>query len=170
MSHVQTAGGRRLHRAAVARRALDKAADAAAALDWAMLDAAPAWLGLPEPALSLFARRVGARLYARDMRLWIDGARITAARKALGDAYLQALLAEPDAPAFEGPGRPRLDSADRVATLLQAAGSGVLLASMTPSALRRVASDVLGPAIDLPMTPAEAQALIERALAVEAAA
>ena len=162
------AGTRRRQRAAIARRVLDKAPGAASALDWAMLGVAPEWLALPEPALALLARRVGAVLCAPAVKLWIDGPRIAAARAALGDAFLQALLAERDVPAIEPAGRPRLDAAEQVAALLQATGAGVLLASLAPGALQRAASDVLGPAVTLAMPPALAHTLIARAQALEA--
>jgi hypothetical protein len=161
---------RRHQRAAVARRMLDKAADVAPTLDWAMLGLAPEWLALPEPALALLARRVGAVLCAPAVKLWIDGPRIAAARTALGDAFLQALLAEHDVPAIEPAGRPRLDAAEQVGALLQATGAGVLLASLAPGPLQRAASGVLGASVAIAMPPAVAHSLIARAHALEAMA
>src|SRR5207244_226909 len=73
---------RRARRAMIAHRLMAKAADAAAVLDWETLDRAPGWLGLPEGALALCARRIGAVLCAPALRLWIDGPRIAAARAA----------------------------------------------------------------------------------------
>jgi len=159
---------RRHHRAAVARRVVEKAPAVAAELDWGQLALAPQWLALNESGLGTFARRVGAVLCAPAVRLWIDRPRIAAARAALGDGFLHALLADRDVPALDAGGQPRLDSAERVPTLLQATGSGVLLASLPMGALRRAASDVLGPAVDLAIPAAVALSLIERTHALEA--
>jgi len=167
---VAEASKRRGRRAAVARRLLAKAADAAATLDWDTLDRAPEWLALREAALAAFERRVGALLCAPALRLWIDGPRIAAARAALGDAFLRALLAEHDKPAVDAgaPAPPRLQSAERVATLLQAAGAGVLLASLPAGPLRRAATGVLSAGIPLTMVPELAQALVARTWAIAA--
>jgi hypothetical protein len=159
---------RRQHRAAVARRVVEKAPAVAAELDWGLLAVAPAWLALSEADLGVFARRVGAVLCAPAVRLWIDGPRIAAVRSAVGGDFLQALLAETDVPAIEAGGQPRLDSAERVPTLLQATGSGVLLAALPHGALRRAASDVLGPAVDLAIPADVARSLIERTRSLEA--
>jgi hypothetical protein len=161
------AGERRRRRAALARRVLEKAPSAAAALDWAQLGSAPDWLALSEPALALRARRIGALLCAPAMRLWIDGRRLSAARAALGDAYLQAVLDRRDVPAVEPADRPRLDAAEHVGPLLQATGGGVLLASLAPGALQRVATDLLAPVATLEIAPVLAESLMAQARVLE---
>lgn len=168
MSAAIDAAQRRGLRAAIARRLLHKAPAAAATLDWAMLGTAPEWLAMPEPALALFARRIGALSCAAAMQLWIDGARIAAARMALGAPFFQALLAERGLPAVPPAGLPRLDVAEQVGPLLQAAGAGVLVASLPPGTLQRAAGDVVGPFLTLQVAPALAHALIDRTRALEA--
>jgi hypothetical protein len=161
---------RRAVRAAAARRLLGAAPDCAGTLDWDTLAQSPHWLALPEAALARFARRLGAVLCAPAVKLWIDGPRIAAARAALGDAFLQALLAEPDVPAIDAGGRARQESAERLPGLLQAGGAGVLLASLPAGPLRRAAAALLGPAVDLALTPALAHTLIARTQALAAGA
>lgn len=164
-------GARRAQRAAFAHRLLEKAPDSAAALDWDMLDRVPAWLSLPPHALATLERQVGAVLCAPALRLWIDGPRIAAARSALGEAFMRALLAQPDAEALPGaPTRPRLEAAAQIGALLQTAGAGVLLATLAPGPLRRTAGSMLSSSAALFMEPALAQALVSRALAISSAA
>lgn len=154
----------RRRRAAVARRLLAAAPEAAAALDWDTLDAAPTWLSLPDTELMVLARQVGAILCAASIRLWIDGARIGAARAALGAPFLQALQALPDAqllPRNVAP-CPRIDTAEQVAPMLRTSGLGVLLASLPSGPLRRAATAVLGSTAST-MAPALAQSLVARA-------
>ncbi len=143
-----------------------------AELSWDMLDRAPFWLGLPEAALATFECQVGAMLCAPALRLWIDGPRLAAARAALGDAFLQTLLAQPDADSIPIGliDCPRIDAAGQVSTLLQATGAAVLLASMPHGALRRAADKALAPAEASPMAEALAHALVARAQGVAAGA
>ena len=158
------AAARRHRRAAVARRLLAAAPDAAGSLDWETLDTAPAWLALSDPELMVLARQVGAVLCASSVRLWIDGARLGAARAALGAPFLQALQALPDAqvlPRNVAP-CPRIDSAEQVAPMLRTSGLGVLLASLPNGPLRRAATALLGSTAST-MAAALAQALVSRA-------
>ena len=158
------AATRRHRRAAVARRLLAAAPDAAGSLDWETLDTAPTWIALSDTELMVLARQVGAVLCAASVRLWIDGARLGAARTALGGPFLQALLALPDAqvlPRNVAP-CPRIDSAEQVAPVLRTSGLGVLLASLPSGPLRRAASALLGSTASA-MAPALAQALVSRA-------
>ena len=162
---VDTARQRRHLRAAVAQRLLAKAPEAAAALDWDLLGQAPVWLALGDAALAAFERQVGAVLCAPAMRLWIDGRRLAAARAAVGDPFMQALLAQPDLPALD-PGMSsalRLDAPEHVGALLQSTGAAVLLASLTPGLLHAAAARVVSPALTLALQPSRAQALIARA-------
>jgi hypothetical protein len=158
------AATRRHRRAAVARRLLAAAPDAAGSLDWDALDTAPTWLSLSDSELMVLARQVGAMLCAASVRLWIDGARLGAARTALGAPFLKALLALPDAqvlPRNVAP-CPRIDGAEQVAPVLRTSGLGVLLASLPSGPLRRAASALLGSTASA-MAPALAQALVSRA-------
>jgi len=163
------AGSRRRHRATIARRLLAAAPHAAAGLDWDTLDAAPAWLALGDAELMVLARQVGAVLCASSIRLWIDGARIGAARTALGASFLQALQTLPDTqvlPRNVAP-CPRIDSAEQVAPMLRTSGVGVLLASLPGGPLRRAAVATLGSTASA-MAPALAQALVARAQSLTA--
>jgi len=161
---VHDASARRHRRAAVARRLLAAAPDAVASLDWDTLDAAPTWLALSDADLMVLSRHVGAILCAASIRLWIDGARLGAARAALGAPFLQALLALPDAqvlPRNVAP-CPRIDAAEQVAPMLRTSGLGVLLASLPSGPLRRAATALLGSTAST-MAPALAHTLVSRA-------
>jgi hypothetical protein len=161
---------RRRQRAAIAQRLVPKAPEAMAALDWDTLARAPAWLALPPAALASFECQVGAVLCARALQLWIDGARLAAARAALGEGFLAALLALPEeasiSPALVA--CPQIDVAAHVVPLLQASGSSVLLASLPHGALRHAACAALAPAQPSTMAPELAQTLVARAQALAA--
>jgi len=161
---------RRRRRAAIAARLLASGADAISSIDWETLENAPAWLGLPEAKLATLQRQIGALQYAQEIRLWIDGPRLTAARTALGDGFLPALLAQRDLIAFpaETGVKPRIDAAEKVTTHLQVAGAAVLLASMPQGALRRVVSAAMAPTAPSPLAPELAQSLVARAQALAA--
>ena len=156
---------RRRQRADVAARLMARAPEAAAALDWYALDAAPDWMAWPEPRLAALQAQVGALLCAPELRMWIDAPRLAAAAHALGAAYLRALLALPDAQVLprDVACYPRVARADEVATLLRAAGAGVLLASLPSGALRLAAAAVLALSPPSPMASALAQSLVKRA-------
>lgn len=147
-------------------------AEATAALDWDLLDAAPEWLAWPEADAAAFQRRVGALACAASIRLWIDAARLAALRSAIGDAYLQALLTAPAAPALpnDGLGGPRIDSAAQVAPMLRAAGISVLLAAVPIGPLRSAVAAVMAPAIPSPMALPLAESLVAQSLALAARA
>lgn len=165
---------RRRRRAAIAARLLASGADAIPAIDWEMLDAAPAWLALPNARLAILQRQVGALIYAPEIRLWIDGARLSAARATLGESFMQALLAQRDLQAFpqDTGTRPRIDTAEQIPTHLQVAGASVLLASMAQGPLRHAVSTAMAPTTALPMACEMAQSLVARAqsLAVQSTA
>jgi hypothetical protein len=105
--------------------------------------------------------RVGAVVSAPGMRLWIDAARLAAARGAVGDAFLRRLLAQPDLAGL--PSLPRVASPAGVIPALQAAGAAVLLATL-PSALRGVASAALPSPVPLVLNTSAAQAIVDRAV------
>lgn len=155
---------RRRRRSAIATRLLASGADAISAIDWEMLDTAPSWLGLPDARLATLQRQIGAALYLSEIRLWIDGARLKAARAVLGETFLQTLLAQRDLHAFpqDTGKRPRIDTADHVPTHLQVAGASVLLASITQGPLRRAVATAMAPTTAVPMACEIAQSLVAR--------
>lgn len=162
---------RRRRRAAVASRIVSSGADASA-LDWAMLESAPAWLALPDARLATLQRQIGALVYANEIRLWIDGARIGAARQTLGEAFFNALLAQRDLAAFavEGGARRKINTADDVAPQLQVAGAAVLLASLPYGPLRAAVIAAMAPTAPADILTELAQSLIARAHALAAPA
>lgn len=159
----------RRHRAAVARRLIERAPDAVAALDWDACDRAPAWLALDDAGLTTFQCRVGAVLCARALRLWIDGPRLAAARAILGDDFLAQVLAQPDSASIPLGlvGAPRIDSATQVGPALQSAGASVLLASLAHGPLRQAVGVMLAPAAPSTMTHELADTLVARAHALD---
>jgi hypothetical protein len=162
---------RRRRRAAVAARLVASGADAAA-VDWDTLDAAPAWLALSDSRLATLQRQIGALVHAAEIRLWIDNARIAAARHTLGEAFLRALLAQRDLAAFPhdaGPRR-RIDHADDVAPCLQMAGAAVLLAALPHGALRKAVIAAMAPTAPAPIAGELALSLIARAQSLAAPA
>lgn len=167
MAHapVAAAGGHALRqRAAVARRLLQQAPEAAAALDWDTLDRAPAWLALPEEELHTLQHRLGAVQCAAALRLWIDAARLGAARDVLGDPFLQAVLGLPDDTAAPTP--PRIEAADQVAPVLRQVGAAVLLGSLPAGRLRRAVQAALAPDVILSLDRDAADTTLRRTQAL----
>ncbi|HSW05252.1 hypothetical protein [Aquabacterium sp.] len=161
------ASEQRRHRAAVAQRLVDLAPAAVDVLDWDALDQAPAWLSLPEAAQLILQARIGALLYAPELRLWIDGPRLAAARALLGDAVLDDLLTQPEAAMPRGLVRsPRIDHAGEVAAQLRSAGLAVLLAAMPPGLLRAIVIAATGATAASAMSAALAASLIARGRAL----
>lgn len=155
----------RRRRTTLAARLIHQAPALAAALDWDTLDSAPAWLSLPDDQLAALQCRIGALLHMRAMQLWIDGARLGAARTALGEPFLSGLLAQPEAAAVPTGclNLPCIDTAMQVAPLLRATGASVLLASLRPGPLHSAAAALLAPATTAEMHAELAQTLIARA-------
>jgi len=169
---AQAAGARerRRLRALTAERVLAHAPEAAAELDWDVLDAAPDWLAWPEAEALRFQCQVGALQCAPAIRLWIDAPRLAAARSLLGGPVLQALLDLPDSPLLPHDRVlcPRIDSAGQVAPMLRAAGAAVLLSALPPGPLRRAVEAAMAPTRASNMAPVLAQSLIERTRALVA--
>jgi hypothetical protein len=165
-----SAADARRRRAILGGRLISAAPEIVAALDWQALDRAPVWLGLPDAAFSAFQCRVGAVLWARSLRLWIDEPRLAAARACVGEPFLQRLRAEPDAASLPSGlvHHPGIASAAQVAPRLRAAGAGVLLASLPHGSLRMAAEGLLAPIEASTMARELAAALIERATAIAA--
>ena len=159
---------RRRRRAAIAARLLASGADAISAIDWEMLEKAPAWLALPDAKLATLQRQIGAFLYATEIRLWIDGPRLAAARAALGETFMQTLLAQRDLMSIapDAVVRPRIDGAEKVSTHLQVAGAAVLLASMPQGPLRRAVTAAMAPTAAAQMAAEIAQSLVARVQAL----
>ena len=162
---------RRRRRAALAEQLLDRHTPGAAtpvSLDWAALDCAPVWFAWPEAALAALQCRVGALLGASEVRLWIDSARVGAARAVLGQPFLKALLALPAAAVIPAglSARPPIARADEVAPRLRADGAGVLLAALPQGPLRAAAEAAWSLAAPSAMATALAEMLIGRALAL----
>lgn len=158
----------RARRARIASLLVARAHEAVAALDWEALDRAPDWLALGDVELAALQRRIGAVLYARAIRLWIDGPRLAAARDLLGAKFLAALLGQPDAASIPLGlvGAPGIASAAEVASALQSAGASVLLAAMPHGALRNAAAEVLAPVTASAMSHELAESLIAQAAAL----
>jgi hypothetical protein len=166
---TMAAGSHALHqRAAVARLLLARAGDAALALDWESLDRAPAWLALSADELAALQRRLGAVHCAGTLRRWIDSARLGAARQALGEAFLQALLAS-DAQG-DPADAPAIPHADQVEPLLRHVGAAVLVSALPPGRLRRVVEAALKPGVALTLAQEAADATLSRAQALLAQA
>jgi len=159
------AAAARRRRTTVAARLIHQAPHVAATLDWDTLDNAPVWLSLPDDQLEALQCRIGALLHLRAMRLWIDGARLGAARAVLGEPFLRSLLAQPEVAAVPtgAMNLPRIDTAMQVGPLLRASGASVLLASLQPGPLHSAAAALLAPAVAAEMHAELAQTLIARA-------
>lgn len=161
------AADKRRRRAAVAQRLVDLAPAAVSVIDWDALDGAPEWLSLPEAAQLILQARIGALLYAPELRLWIDGPRLAAARGLLGDAVLDDLLMQPEAAMPRGLLRcPRIDHAGEVAPKLHGAGLAVLLAALPRGLLREIVVAATGAEAPSSMTQDLAATLITRARAL----
>jgi hypothetical protein len=161
---------RRARRACIARRLVAGASDAVADLSWEALDRAPDWLTLPDDALRDFLRRVGASMYAPALRMWIDGARLAAARDLLGAEVLAALLARPDTGSIdeESSELPPIDGAAAIAPVWRLVGAGVALASLPQDTLRQAAAAALAPAADTTVSPDRAGTIVAQAQALVA--
>jgi hypothetical protein len=158
----------RIQRAAIARRLLAWAPGQVNALDWDTLDAAPAWLGLPEIDRYRLQRVVGAVLHAAEVRLWIDGARIAAARSALGEPVWQGLLNGPGGPGIPGAsavGR-RLDTTLKVGESLALEGASVLQASLPQGPLQSVAGEMFAPVAPAEIIEPLARSIVAKAQAL----
>lgn len=168
---LSSAALRRRRRADVALRLLEMAPEACESLRWDDLDQAPEWMALPDAAWLCLQARIGALLYARSLRLWIDGPRLSAARALLGAAVLDELLAIPDEALPRGlTGCPTIDAGSHVGPRLKVAGAAVLIAALPPSPLRAALATGLAPAGNSAISPELAESLIARAQALGGAA
>ena len=156
---------RRRRRATIAARVLASGADAISAIDWEMLDKAPAWLALPDAKLATLQRQIGALLYASrsgcgsTVPAWPR----RAARSATPSCRRCSRNATCRHSRSDASARPRIDSAEKVATHLQVVGAAILLASMPQGALRRVVTVAMAPTAPAPIATELAHALVARA-------
>jgi hypothetical protein len=134
---------RHRRRGAIARRLLDAAPDAAAALDWDALDRGPAWLAVADTELAVEQRRIGATLNTAVIRLWIDRRKLAEARTAVGDAFLRTLLAAPAAPDVARHAVIAADGCSDIAEWLRQAGAAVQAAALSDSPLGKAAGIAL---------------------------
>ena len=169
---LSIAARRRRRRADVALRLLEMAPEACESLRWDDLDQAPDWLALPDAAWLRLQARIGALLYARSLRLWIDGPRLIAARALLGAAVLDELLAMPDDALPRGLACccPPIDAGSHVGPRLKLAGAAVLIAALPPSPLRAALATGLAPAGTSAISAELAESVIARAQALGGAA
>ncbi len=149
----------------VARRLQAGAPQTAARLDWETLEAAPAWLALPEADLATLVLRAGALQHAPLMRMWIDAPRLAAANAVLGEEFLPALLTLPEAQmplAKDALPQPEIDAAEQVVPALRTAGQGVLLAALPRGHLRDALAECWSPAEPCAMAEELAGMLLAR--------
>ena len=107
-------------------------------LDWATLDACPAWLTLPADERELLCAHAGAWWLAASLRACIDGKRLARVCELLGEPRLNALRAAPvlaRAEALSQAPSPLLPPADDVPRYLVACGRALLGWSL-PAAAR----------------------------------
>ncbi len=123
IAHPADARARRAQRLAVAQ------ALPGAALDWAALDACPAWLARPAPARELLCAHAGAWWLGAALRACIDGKRLARVCDLLGEPRLNALRDAPAIARAEALGQapaPLLPAADDVPQHLVACGRALL--------------------------------------------
>lgn len=128
---VANARARRAERLAVAQALRD------AALDWAALDACPAWLIRSEAQRELLCARAGAWWLGAALRGCIDGQRLARVRALLGQAWLDVLRDTPVMARAEALGQvpsPLLPAADDVPQHLVACGRALLAWSLPETA------------------------------------
>ena len=160
---------RHRRRGAIAARLLDAAPDAAAALNWDALDRGPAWLAAPDMDLALEQRRLGAALNTAAIRLWIDRRKLAAARTAVGDAFLRALLADFSVPEAARHGvvensATTGDGCSDVAEWLRRCGAAVQAAAISDTPLGQAGAIALcGRSGALQLSADAARGLIEHA-------
>ena len=161
---------RRLHRAAIARRVRAGAPDQAHSLDWEALDQAPSWLALPDEELAHLQRAVGAVVHDAELRLWIDGSSIAAARSAVGQQVWQGLMDPRSRPAG-GVGLSAIGSRlnadpNTVSESLARVGTSVLLAALPHGPLRTIALELFAPIAAAEIVEPLAQSILAKAQAL----
>lgn len=139
-THAPNARARRAERVAVAQ------ALQGTTLDWAAIDACPAWLALPPAERDALCAHAGAWWLAAALRGCIDGKRLARVCDLLGEPRLNALRDAPAIAHAEALGRmpsPLLPPADDVPRYLFACGRALLGWSL-PSAVRAPVMRQLG--------------------------
>lgn len=120
------------------------------ALDWAAIDACPAWVARSEPERELLSAHAGAWWLAASLRACIDGKRLTRVCEMLGEPRLNALRDAPNIARAEALGQAPtslLPSADEMPRHLLACGRALLGWSL-PGSVRSPVLAALGWAAD----------------------
>jgi len=152
--------------AASASRMLDAGDELCLHLDWYTLSQCPDWLGLPDPVFASLQRRLGAIVYAAQIRLWIDQPRLSAARQAVGAPWLhrlcsqRAILPLP----MEGFESESIDKPEQVVGALSRAGAALLAANIAPGALHDAFVAALGVKAEIEINPDLVKTMIQRVL------
>ncbi len=156
---------RRARRAAVALNLVSSGAGhELQSPSWQQLSDLPDWCLWPEGPRAQLVRVAGALFAAPGMRLWIDAARLQAARALIGDRLFDAVMSSPVLPSQA----PSVPSSGDLARLLDTAGRAVLLGSLGAAWMRSFIAPRL-PAADAqaPLCPAAvARPLTAQALAL----
>lgn len=122
-------------------------------LDWALLLEVPEWCHWPSSRREYLVLIAGALFAAPAMRLWIEARRIAAAKSVIGADAFDKVMAHESLPHAA----PQLPAGEDIRELLQAAGAGVLLGSLSHDGLRNGLAALLPPPVGtLPHTVAAA--------------
>ena len=152
--------------AASASRMLDAGDELCLHLDWQALSQCPDWLGLPDPVFASLQRRLGAIVYAAQIRLWIDQPRLRAARQAVGAPWLHRLCSQRAIVPLpmEGFELEPIEKADQVVGALSRAGVALLAANIAPGALHDTFVAALGVKSEIEINPELVNTMIRRVL------
>ena len=152
--------------AACASRILDAGDDLCQRLSWQTLSHCPDWLGLPDSIFASLQRRLGAIVYASQIRLWIDQPRLAAARDAVGAPWLHRLCSQREIVPLpmQGFDREPIDHAGQVVGALSRAGAALLTANIAPGPLHEAFAAALGVKADIQINPDLVNAMIKRVL------
>jgi len=165
LDDVRSVRERRARRAAVALNLVSNSAgQELQPPSWQQLSDLPDWCLWSDAPRAQLVRVAGALFAAPGMRLWIDAARLQAARALIGERLFDAVMSSPALPAQA----PSVPSSGDLARLLDTAGRAVLLGSLGAAWMRSFVAPRL-PAADAqsPLCPAAvARPLTAQALAL----
>jgi hypothetical protein len=160
---LQAMRQQRAHRAEVARALAATAwSHEPHAVPWRQLGELPGWCLWRNERRAQLVRLAGALFAAPGMRLWIDAARLRAARALVGERLFDRVMQSRGLPG-EAPAVPERGD---LARLLDSAGRAVLLGSLPAAWMRSFAAPRLPPAdAQAPLCPAAvARPLLAQAL------